>query len=159
MLDRTVRAANLTLESGAFGGNGAGHATTGTLDGGDAESDAQAINETGSVVLRARAEGGDAGDGYSGGSGLPGAGGDAVVRAFGQTHGDADVVLIGDGWINKAVGPRSMVVMPVSWQHAQAPSFDVVNGQRAPVDPLNLICSLQALTWGMPPASCRLVAT
>jgi predicted GNAT superfamily acetyltransferase len=73
----------------------------------------------------------------------------AAIEAFHPTHFGFEPY--GEGWINKHVGPRSMVVMPVSWQHAQVPSFDVVNGQQVATDPLNLICSLQALTWGMPP--------
>jgi predicted GNAT superfamily acetyltransferase len=44
-----------------------------------------------------------------------------------------------------------MVITPLSWQHAQVPSFDLIDGQKVPTDPLNLLCSLQAITWGMPP--------
>jgi chorismate synthase len=57
----------------------------------------------------------------------------------------------GEGWLKPDSGHGAMVVMPVTWQHAQVPSFDLVDGRRVPADPLNLICSLQALTWGMPP--------
>ncbi|HEY7030323.1 MAG TPA: hypothetical protein VH482_03300 [Thermomicrobiales bacterium] len=57
----------------------------------------------------------------------------------------------GEGWIRRDPRFGAMVVTPVSWQHAQVPSFDLVDGRRVPTDPLNLLCSLQAITWGMPP--------
>ncbi|MEA2522842.1 MAG: hypothetical protein QOF73_69 [Thermomicrobiales bacterium] len=57
----------------------------------------------------------------------------------------------GEGWIKRDSHAGAMVITPLSWQHAQVPSFDVVDGRRVPTDPLNLLCALQALTWGMPP--------
>src|SRR5262245_57864350 len=57
----------------------------------------------------------------------------------------------GDGWIRRDTGSGAMVIAPLSWQHAQVPSFDLVDGRRVSTDPLNLLCSLQAITWGMPP--------
>jgi chorismate synthase len=57
----------------------------------------------------------------------------------------------GEGWIRRDGGAGALVITPLSWQHAQVPSFDVVAGQRVSIDPLNLLCALQALTWGMPP--------
>lgn len=57
----------------------------------------------------------------------------------------------GDGWLKRDVRSGAMVVSPLSWQHAQLPSFDLVDGRRVLTDPLNLLCSLQAVTWGMPP--------
>lgn len=44
-----------------------------------------------------------------------------------------------------------MVITPVSWQHAQVPTTGFADGFGEATDPLNLICDLQARTWGMPP--------
>ena len=73
----------------------------------------------------------------------------AAIEAFHPTQFGFESY--GDGWIKRGGGSRAMVVMPVSWQHAQVPSFDVVDRRQVPTDPLNLLCNLQALTWGMPP--------
>ena len=57
----------------------------------------------------------------------------------------------GEGWIKRDGQAGSLVITPLSWQHAQVPSFDVVDGRRVPTDPLNLMCMLQTMTWGFPP--------
>jgi chorismate synthase len=57
----------------------------------------------------------------------------------------------GGGWINRTIGSSAMVITPVSWQHAQVPTTGFADGFGETTDPLNLICDLQARTWGMPP--------
>lgn len=56
-----------------------------------------------------------------------------------------------DGWRKSVPGIGEVVFAPLGWQHAQCPSYDLVAGERQPVDALTLIVRLQARVWGMPP--------
>lgn len=55
------------------------------------------------------------------------------------------------GWLKDVAGLGPVAVSALGWPHAQAPSYDVVDGKRVPMDPLNLVVRLQATVWGMPP--------
>lgn len=57
-----------------------------------------------------------------------------------------------EGWRKPFPGLGEVVFAPLGWQHAQCPSFDMVAGEREPVDALTLLVRLQARVWGMPPA-------
>src|SRR5262249_48379134 len=54
----------------------------------------------------------------------------------------------GDGWIRRDTGSGAMVIPP---HPSQLPPCALVAGRRVSTDPLSLPCSLQAITWGMPP--------
>jgi chorismate synthase len=56
-----------------------------------------------------------------------------------------------EGWRKSFPGLGEVVFAPLGWQHAQCPSFDVVAGEREPLDALLLVVRLQARVWGMPP--------
>jgi chorismate synthase len=56
-----------------------------------------------------------------------------------------------EGWRKSFPGLGEVVFAPLGWQHAQCPSFDVVAGERQPLDALLLVVRLQARVWGMPP--------
>jgi predicted GNAT superfamily acetyltransferase len=53
--------------------------------------------------------------------------------------------------MKQPAGAKPFVVAPLSWPHAQAPSFDRNGEVRQPVDALNFLVQLQQRTWGMPP--------
>ncbi|MFT4040328.1 MAG: hypothetical protein QM692_19265 [Thermomicrobiales bacterium] len=57
-----------------------------------------------------------------------------------------------DGWVTPIAGLGNVVFAPLAWQHAQCPSYDIVDGERVPLDALSLVVNLQARVWGMPPA-------
>ena len=57
----------------------------------------------------------------------------------------------GQGWVKDLAGLGPVVVAPLSWQHAHAPSFDRAGGERVPTDALSLLVALQRRTWGLPP--------
>ena len=48
-------------------------------------------------------------------------------------------------------GLGNVIYASLAWPHAQCPSYDLVNGERVPMDALSLIVQLQAKVWGMPP--------
>lgn len=56
-----------------------------------------------------------------------------------------------DGWRRFFPGIGEVVFAPLGWQHAQCPSYDVVDGARIPLDALSLVVRLQERVWGMPP--------
>lgn len=56
-----------------------------------------------------------------------------------------------EGWRKNFPGLGEVVFAPLGWQHAQCQSFDVVAGEREPLDALLLLVRLQARVWGMPP--------
>jgi predicted GNAT superfamily acetyltransferase len=55
------------------------------------------------------------------------------------------------GWLKEFDGLGTVAVVPLGWPHAQAPSYDLADGERVAMDPLNLVVWLQARVWGMPP--------
>jgi predicted GNAT superfamily acetyltransferase len=55
------------------------------------------------------------------------------------------------GWIKQSDSAAPLVIAPLSWPHAQAPSFAQVDSERHPMDALNFLVQLQEQTWGMPP--------
>jgi chorismate synthase len=56
-----------------------------------------------------------------------------------------------DGWRKAFAGLGEVVFAPLGWQHARCSSYDIVDGERAPLDALSLVVRLQARVWGMPP--------
>jgi chorismate synthase len=56
----------------------------------------------------------------------------------------------GSGWIRSDPTLGEIVITALGWQHALAPSFDTQDGQRKPMDPLELVVELQRQVWGMP---------
>ncbi len=56
-----------------------------------------------------------------------------------------------DGWVKHVPGLGNVVFASLAWPHAQCPSYDLVDGERVPMDALSLIVQLQAKVWGMPP--------
>lgn len=56
-----------------------------------------------------------------------------------------------DGWVKQVPGLGNVVFASLAWPHAQCPSYDLVDGERVPMDALSLIVQLQAKVWGMPP--------
>jgi predicted GNAT superfamily acetyltransferase len=56
-----------------------------------------------------------------------------------------------DGWLRTFPDLGPVVFAPLAWQHAQCPSYDVVDGSRESLDALQLLVRLQARVWGMPP--------
>jgi predicted GNAT superfamily acetyltransferase len=54
------------------------------------------------------------------------------------------------GWVRELAGLGAVAVVPLSWQHAHAASYDDTGGERLITDALNLIVGLQRRTWGMP---------
>lgn len=56
-----------------------------------------------------------------------------------------------DGWVKNIPGLGNVAFAPLAWPHAQCPSYDLVDGERVPMDALSLIVQLQAKVWGMPP--------
>lgn len=56
-----------------------------------------------------------------------------------------------DGWRKPFPGIGNVVFAPLGWQHAQCPSYDIVDGERDPLDALALVVRLQQRVWGMPP--------
>lgn len=56
-----------------------------------------------------------------------------------------------EGWRKTFPGIGEVIFAPLGWQHAQCPSYDVVAGEREPLDALMLVVRLQARVWGMPP--------
>ncbi len=57
----------------------------------------------------------------------------------------------GAGWAKELAGLGRVAIVPLSWPHAHAPSYDLAAGQRAPTDALGLLVGLQRRTWGLPP--------
>ncbi|MBA2595969.1 MAG: hypothetical protein M3Q50_14930 [Chloroflexota bacterium] len=57
-----------------------------------------------------------------------------------------------DGWRRPFAGLGDVVFAPLGWQHAQCPSYDLVDGGREPIDALTLVVRLQERVWGMPAA-------
>jgi predicted GNAT superfamily acetyltransferase len=55
------------------------------------------------------------------------------------------------GWFKQPPGAAPFVIAPLSWPHAQAPSFNWQEQQQRPMDALNFLVNLQQQTWGMPP--------
>src|SRR5918995_4621154 len=55
-----------------------------------------------------------------------------------------------DGWRKSIPGLGDVVFTPLGWQHAQCRSYDLVDGDREPLDALSLVVRLQARVWGMP---------
>jgi chorismate synthase len=58
---------------------------------------------------------------------------------------------IRDGWRTELPGIGGVIFAPLGWQHAQCSSYDIVNGEKVPLDALSLVVRLQAKVWGMPP--------
>ena len=56
-----------------------------------------------------------------------------------------------DGWRKTVPGLGAVVFASLGWQHAQCSSYDLVDGNREPLDALSLLVRLQARVWGMPP--------
>jgi chorismate synthase len=56
-----------------------------------------------------------------------------------------------DGWIKRVPGLGNVIFASLAWPHAQCPSYDMVDGEKVPMDALSLIVQLQAKVWGMPP--------
>jgi predicted GNAT superfamily acetyltransferase len=56
-----------------------------------------------------------------------------------------------DGWRKPFPDLGQVVFAPLGWQHAQCPSFDLIDGERVPLDALSFVVRLQARVWGMPP--------
>ena len=56
-----------------------------------------------------------------------------------------------DGWRKTFPGLGEVIFAPLGWQHAQCPSYDLVDGARTSLDALRLLVCLQARVWGMPP--------
>jgi predicted GNAT superfamily acetyltransferase len=56
-----------------------------------------------------------------------------------------------DGWIRMFPDLGPVIFASLAWQHAQCPSFDLMDGAREPLDALKLLVRLQARVWGMPP--------
>ncbi|MCA9876516.1 MAG: hypothetical protein KC442_02000 [Thermomicrobiales bacterium] len=56
-----------------------------------------------------------------------------------------------DGWVKPVPGLGNVAFAPLAWPHAQCPSYDLVDGERIPMDALSLVVQLQAKVWGMPP--------
>jgi chorismate synthase len=54
------------------------------------------------------------------------------------------------GW-RKRINNRLVEIAPLFWQHVHYQSYDIVSGERVPIDALNLLVKLQQRTWGMPP--------
>jgi predicted GNAT superfamily acetyltransferase len=55
------------------------------------------------------------------------------------------------GWVKEFPGYGPVAMTAVGWQHAQSPSYDVVDGRRIETDSLGLIANLQSHVWGFPP--------
>jgi chorismate synthase len=56
-----------------------------------------------------------------------------------------------NGWVKDFPGYGPVAITPVGWQHAQCPSYDIVDGERIETDALGLIANLQSTVWGFPP--------
>lgn len=56
-----------------------------------------------------------------------------------------------DGWVKQVPGLGNVAFAALAWPHAQCPSYDLVDGERVPMDALSLVVQLQARVWGMPP--------
>ena len=56
-----------------------------------------------------------------------------------------------EGWRKSFPGLGDVIFAPLGWQHAQCPSFDMVNGERLPMNALSFVVRLQGIVWGMPP--------
>jgi predicted GNAT superfamily acetyltransferase len=56
-----------------------------------------------------------------------------------------------DGWRRTIPELGEVIFAPLGWQHAQCTSYDVVAGERVPLDALRLVVRLQGRVWGMPP--------
>ena len=57
----------------------------------------------------------------------------------------------GAGWAKEFAGLGTVIIAPLSWQHAHVPSYRRDGADRVPTDVLNLLVRLQEQTWGMPP--------
>lgn len=58
----------------------------------------------------------------------------------------------GHGWRKNVPGLGPVLFAPLSWPHAQTPSYALVDGLREAMDALLFVVRLQAETWGMPPS-------
>ena len=56
-----------------------------------------------------------------------------------------------DGWQKSFPGIGEVIFAPLGWQHGQCRSYDLIDGEREPLDALRLVVRLQARVWGMPP--------
>lgn len=56
-----------------------------------------------------------------------------------------------EGWIKHVSGLGNVVFASLAWPHAQCPSYDLVDGERVPMDALSFVMQLQADVWGFPP--------
>ena len=56
-----------------------------------------------------------------------------------------------EGWVKSVPGLGNVIFASLAWPHAQCPSYDIVDGERLPMDALSLVVQLQARVWGMPP--------
>ncbi|MDQ2653266.1 MAG: hypothetical protein M3Z20_09490 [Chloroflexota bacterium] len=56
-----------------------------------------------------------------------------------------------DGWVKQVPGLGNVVYAALAWPHAQCPSYDIVDGERVPMDALSFVMQLQAQVWGFPP--------
>src|SRR5262245_10205184 len=57
----------------------------------------------------------------------------------------------GRGWLRNdpALGP--ILFTALAWEHAMLHSYDIVDGERLPMDTLEFVVHLQRHVWGMPP--------
>ena len=55
-----------------------------------------------------------------------------------------------DGRRKSFPGLGEVVFAPLSWPHAQCPSYDLTEQGREPIDALTFVVRLQAQVWGMP---------
>lgn len=55
------------------------------------------------------------------------------------------------GWLKEFPGLGTVAFAPLSWPHAQTPSYDLIDGARTATDALGLVVALQEQVWGFPP--------
>jgi predicted GNAT superfamily acetyltransferase len=56
-----------------------------------------------------------------------------------------------EGWTKELPGLGAVAITSLGWQHAHAPSYDFVDGERVPTDALSFLVHLQQCVWGLPP--------
>src|SRR5215203_2809564 len=56
----------------------------------------------------------------------------------------------GAGWVKEFHGYGPVAITTLGWQHAQSPSYDLIDGKRVETDALGLIANLQSHVWGFP---------